>query len=159
MAIVPLASAVSTAYSAIPADKKAKAMAWMRKATAGTVTNIKKAMDYAASNEAGAAIVAEGLVRHGAPVGSLSDAFVGPNGAAIRASLVALATTLIQSEDTGRPGLNASQGDIARDALRKELCGSLIRHFGSLENARRVQTALSTLRQEDFDWYRAVVGR
>lgn len=157
MALPAVASAVTTAYQAIPDSAKTKAMSWLKKATGGTVATVAQATGYAKANESQAVVVAEALVRHGAPVETVNRMFTSsPNAVKIRASLVALGAQLIAVGDNSRVGLNASSTDTASDVMRLELVKCLVRAFGSVSQARKVQTALATLRADDFDWFQAV---
>lgn len=157
MGLPAVAATVSSAFNQIPAEKKSAAINWLRKATDGGVANMKQAIGFAAKNELNATIVAEGLVRNGVPQESVSSMFDNsPNGAAIRASLMKIGRGLIATEDAQRPGLSASVGDTASDLLRADLVKSLVRAFGSVESARKVQMALATLRESDFEWYSAL---
>lgn len=160
MAVPIVATAVTSAYSAVPQRYKQQALAWAKKASGDAVTNVKQMAAFAATSPAAAVTVAEGLVRHGAPVEATEAIFSNlTNAAQIRANLVNLGRSLITQEDATRPGLNASVPDTANDKLRKELCSSLVRAFGSVKSARKVQMALATLREADFDWYESIITR
>lgn len=159
MAIPAIAAGVvTTAYDSLTPEKRAKLKEWASKSLGKAVNSSKQLVGLAVKDEATAAVVAEGLVRHGAdPSGLLTIFESTQNGAQIRASLINLGKSLIAQEDAGRPGLNTGVADIANDRLRKELVQVLVRAFGSIEAARKVQMALSTLRADDFAWYQAVI--
>lgn len=160
MAAPVVASAVSAAYSAVPAKSKEQALRWVKKASGGVVTSVKSMTGFAGTSNAAAVTVAEGLVRNGAPVDAVEAIFKNmANADQIRASLLSLGRQLVEEEDGGRPGLNASVPDTANDRLRKELIEVLVRAFGSVQQARKVQMALATLREADFGWYEAVIAR
>lgn len=151
------AAGVANAYSAIPEEKKAQLKDWLKRSLGKTVDSVGAITGIAKKSEANAAIVAEGLVRAGAPVEVVSTIFSGsPNADKIRASLVSLGRQILATEDAARPGLNGTTGDAAGDVLRISLVRSLVRLCGSVAEAQKVQMALATLRQEDFDWYKAV---
>lgn len=147
---------LTSAAAAIPDEKKQAAFAWIKKATGGAVSTISSAMSYANKGPANAAVIAEGLVRAGAPVDMVVTALPGDINANVRASLLRLGQGLIAAEDSARPGLNATVPDTANDLMRLNLGKSLVRAFGSLDNAQKVQLGLQTLRQSDFDWLRAM---
>lgn len=154
MAAPVVTSAVSAAYSAVPEKYRAQALDWVKKASGGVVTSAKSMANFAKSSDAAAVTVAEGLVRNGAPVNAVEAIFSNlANAAQVRANLIALGRQLISSEDQTRPGLNSSVPDLANDQLRKELVACLTRAFGSVAQARKVQLALFTLRESDFNWY------
>lgn len=152
-----IANGLGTVYAALPEEQRKKASTWVRKATGNAVATSQKLISYAGSSEGTAAVVAEGLVRAGAPVQKVAELFDGTaNATQIRRSIIALGQSLLATEDSSRPGLNASVSDTASDVLRADLCKVLVRAFGSIDNARKVQMGLATLRAEDFDWYRSL---
>jgi len=135
-------------------------MSFFRTATKGAVSNIQQVANFASKGPAQAAIVGEGLIRAGAPSDEIAAIFEGhPAHAEVVASLRALGRTLLETQDTSRTGLSASPNDTANDLMRVELVGSVVRQFGSVQNARKIQTALSTLKAADFEWYEAMHSR
>lgn len=159
MGVPAVAAAVTSAYQAIPASAKDQAMGWLKKATKGTVATVTQAATYAKSNESQAVVVAEALVRHGAPVEVVEKMFTSsPNAEVIRTSLLALGAQLIAVGDDKRVGLSASSTDTASDVMRLELTRCLVRAFGSVSQAKKIQLALATLKTGDFDWYESVAS-
>lgn len=150
----PIVAGVSAAYTALPANAKTKALQWVKKATNGAIQSVDALKQYATKGDAQAAVVAEGFVRAGAPVDEVSAWFnTGANAAQIRASLIRLGQSLNLTVEAHRPGVQGSSSDTSSDALRLRLVRSLVRAFGSVENARTVQLALDSLKSADFDWY------
>lgn len=162
MALPAMASGLTAAYKAIPDSAKTEAVAWVKNATTGAVSTAKQMLGYAKSSDNAAFIVAEGLVRSGGNAEYISRLFSGSaNGLEIRKVLLSIGSSLMAQEDAGRPGLGSNGesaiDEVGRDVMRRELVESLTRAFGSISAARKVQTALATLRQSDFDWYSRVV--
>lgn len=157
MAAQAIIAGASSAYTSLSPAAKEKALGWIKKATNGAIASVSALKEYAGKGELQATVVAEGLVRAGAPVDTVSAWFnSGPNAANIRASLIKLGQSLNAAVESGRPGLQGSVADTATDSLRLELVKSLVRAFGSVENAQRVQLALSSLKSADFDWFKAM---
>lgn len=157
MALPAVAAGAARLYGQLSSPAKTGLVNWLKKTTKGIVSNGDSVAKYAGQGEASAVVVAEGLVRYGAPYDVVAALFANtPNGAQIRASLVDLGRSLLTANDEQRPGLSASVPDTANDVMRAELIKSLVRHFGSVSNARKVQMAFATLKASDFEWYEAV---
>lgn len=150
---------VRSVVELLPQEKVDKAVSFV-KTSAGNAFNVATGGDLAtvaSKNVAGAALVAEGLVRAGAPSAAVAEIFNdSPMHREIFDSVVRLGKSIVQAEDGQRPGLGADAADAARDVLRIKLGGTLARAFGSLENARRIQMALATLKASDFDWLESI---
>lgn len=150
-----ISQGVRNVVELLPQENVDAAVAFVKK-SAGNAYKVATGGDLASiANKGlvGASIVAEGLVRAGAPSAAVAEIFEdSPLHREVFQSIVRLGKSLLQAEDKLRPGLGADTSDTARDVLRIKLGGTLTRAFGSLENARRVQMALATMTAADFEW-------
>lgn len=152
-----LPAVVSATLAAMPAAARTGALAWMARATGGVVSSAKAAVDYVKRNPLSSALVVEALVRYGADVSTFAPYLgKGKEAEGLIQSLISLQTKASEHSDSDNLGLDASDDDTARDKLRQDMGRVLVRAFGSLDAARKVQVALDTLKERDFEWLRVV---
>lgn len=144
-------------HAVLPPPAKAKVLTMIAAASGMAMASIHTAIEWAKGNPIKTALIVESLVTNGANVMEFADFFTKDQASKeYFSSLQALSESVKKASDADNMGLSADIADTTRDVLRQQMGRTLVRAFGSLDAARKVQLALDTLTEADYNWLHAI---